>query len=389
MKNYDFTESSGTGTVGYDAWRLMAVSAITVGERHRKDMGDLAGFAKGIEKIGLLHPIVVDTHGVLIAGERRLRACSEVLGWTEVPVRVVDLKEIVLGEFAENSERKNFLPSEIDAIRRRVEPALKREATIRKLSGRSAPDAGATRDKIGTFAGMSGRTVDKIAVVCQAAEEDPEKLGKFKESMDRTGRVNGAFRRLKVRRQADAIRAEPPPLPGNGPYRVITADPPWPYEVRQEDPSHRGAVPYPTMSIDQICAMGDEVRRIAHEDCLLLLWTTNFFMRHAHLVAEAWGFEEKTIVTWFKDEMGTGDILRGQTEHFIVALRGKPTVVLTNETTALFGKVRGHSVKPEEFYTFVEKWAPAPRYAYLFSRCLRDGWDGHGDEYPSDAEVAS
>jgi N6-adenosine-specific RNA methylase IME4 len=170
---------------------------------------------------------------------------------------------------------------------------------------------------------------------------------------------------------------------------VIAADPPWPYELRQEDPSHRGAVPYPAMSIDQICAMGDEVRRIAHENCVLLLWTTNNHMREAYLVAEAWGFEVKTIVTWFKDKMGMGDWLRGQTEHFLVCVRGHPTVVLTNETTALFGKVRGHSEKPEEFYEFVEKWAPAPRYAELFSRHKRENWDGHGDEHPSEAECAS
>ena len=71
--------------------------------------------------------------------------------------------------------------------------------------------------------------------------------------MDRTGRVNGVYRRLKNRQQAELIRAEPPPLPGNGPYRVIVADPPWPYEKRDEDPSHRGALPYPTMSIEEIC----------------------------------------------------------------------------------------------------------------------------------------
>jgi hypothetical protein len=27
--------------------------------------------------------------------------------------------------------------------------------------------------------------------------------------------------------QAEAIRAEPPSLPGNGPYRVMAIDPPW------------------------------------------------------------------------------------------------------------------------------------------------------------------
>ena len=45
--------------------------------------------------------------------------------------------------------------------------------------------------------------------------------------MDRTGLVNGAFKRLKVMRQAAEIRKEPSPLPGRGPYRVIVAGPPW------------------------------------------------------------------------------------------------------------------------------------------------------------------
>jgi hypothetical protein len=36
---------------------------------------------------------------------------------------------------------------------------------------------GQTRDKIGSFAGVSGRTVEKIAQVVKAAEEKPEKFG--------------------------------------------------------------------------------------------------------------------------------------------------------------------------------------------------------------------
>jgi hypothetical protein len=74
------------------------------------------------------------------------------------------------GEFAENAIRKDFLPSEIEAIRRALAPAAKEEATSRKVSGRSAVDAGDTRDKIGAFAGVSGRTIEKIAAVVKAAE---------------------------------------------------------------------------------------------------------------------------------------------------------------------------------------------------------------------------
>ena len=78
--------------------------------------------------------------------------------------------------------------------------------------------------------------------------------------------------------------------------------------------------------------------------------------------------------------MGTGNWLRGRTEHCILAVRGKPTVNLTNQTTVLEAPMRSDSEKPEAFYTMVEKLCPAPRYADLFSRKKRKEWDGHGDE---------
>jgi hypothetical protein len=179
----------------------------------------------------------------------------------------------------------------------------------------------------------SGRTLEKIAAVCDAAEAEPKRFGKLLADMDRTGRVNGVFKRLRVAQQAALIRAEPPPLPGNGPYRVIVADPPWPYEKRDEDPSHRGVLPYATASIADI--MATDVTSIAHKDCILWMWVTNHHFREAFSILDAWGFEQKTILTWAKDKMGMGDWLRGQTEHCIMAVRGKPTVTLTNQTTLL------------------------------------------------------
>jgi len=363
-----------------------SIDSIIIGERHRKAMGDVAGLAASIAEVGLLHPIVIRCDGTLIAGERRLEA-FRLLGRTEIPVTEVDLKEIARGELAENAIRKDFLPSEIDAIRRALEPAEKAAAKERMTlggrgkKGRKVSGPFDARDKIGAFAGVSGRTVEKIAAVVEAAEAEPERFGKLVADMDRTGRVDGPFKRLKVARQAEAIRAEPPPYPGRGPYRVIVADPPWPYEIHKGDPSHRATHPYPQMSIAEICGEGAKVQAIAHEDCVLWLWTTNHHMRQAFDVLDAWGFEHKTILTWIKDKMGTGDWLRGQTEHCLFAVRGKPTVHLVNQTTALHGPLRENSQKPEQFYTFVESLCPAPRYAELFSRHARPNWDGHGDEH--------
>jgi N6-adenosine-specific RNA methylase IME4 len=106
-------------------------------------------------------------------------------------------------------------------------------------------------------------------------------------------------------------------------------------------------------------------------------------------VLDAWGFAPVTILTWAKDKFGTGSWLRGQTEHCVLATRGKPTVQLTNQSTLLQAPVRAHSEKPDEFYDLVESLCPAPRYADLFSRYQHnERWDGHGDEVPI-AEAAS
>ena len=64
-------------------------------------------------------------------------------------------------------------------------------------------------------------------------------------------------------------------------------------------------------------------------------------MRHAFAVLDAWGFETDDSHVG-KAQMGTGDWLRGQTEHCLLAVRGKPALTLTNQTTLLHGPVRGH-----------------------------------------------
>jgi N6-adenosine-specific RNA methylase IME4 len=166
-------------------------------------------------------------------------------------------------------------------------------------------------------------------------------------------------------------------LPGRGPYRVIVCDIPWAYEIRAEDPSHRGTHPYPTMNIEQACAF--PLASIAADNCILWFWTVNFYMREVYQVLD--------ILTWAKDRMGMGDWLRGQTEHCIMAVRGKPVHMLTNQSTLLNAPVRGHSQKPFEFYDMVEALCPAPRYADVFSRYRHNAkWDCHGNEAPVDPD---
>jgi len=162
-----------------------------------------------------------------------------------------------------------------------------------------------------------------------------------------------------------------------GQYHVIAIDPPWPYGNRHDDATHRAANPYPSMSVEEITAL--QIPGLALDDCALWLWTTNAFMEEAHRVARAWGFEKKTILTWVKDRMGTGDWLRGQTEHCLMCVKGRPLVTLTNQTTVITGPLREHSRKPDSFYQLVESLCTGKRID-LFSREQREGWDIYGIE---------
>ena len=131
------------------------------------------------------------------------------------------------------------------------------------------------------------------------------------------------------------------------------------------------------MSAEELCAL--PVASLAHDDCALWLWTTNAFMRQAYMCLDAWGFTEKTILTWVKQKMGTGDWLRGQTEHAVLAVRGNPVVRLTNQTTVLNAPTREHSRKPDEFYALVDALCPGSKLE-MFAREGREGWQRWGAE---------
>jgi N6-adenosine-specific RNA methylase IME4 len=377
----------------------MLLDQIRVGKRHRKDMGDVEGLAASIAELGLLQAIGVRPDGVLIWGERRLRA-AQLLGWETIPVKIIDLAEVVRGEFAENTHRKDFTLSEAVAIKRALEPieraaAKERQGTRTDKHPGKLPTSstGRAADKAAKATGMARRTLEKAEEVVDAAEAEPEKYGKFLEKMDRTGRVNGVHRRLKIFKQAEQIRAEPPPLPGNGPYRCAVVDFPWADDTgRYDDPSDRLIPPYPPMTLEEICAF--PLASILTPDAIVWLWTTNYHVSCGihRTVLDALGLQPKAMLTWGKPHFGGGDWLRGQTEQCILAIRGKPIVTLTNQSTLLLARRRevdGNSLKPREFYDLVESLSPAPRYADLFSRYRHnERWDCHGDEAPPLREAA-
>ena len=221
---------------------IRAIDSIVIGGRHRRDMGDIASLAASIAQLGLLHPVVVNQKGELIAGERRLAACRS-LGWTDVPVTVVDLVEIVRGELAENADRKDFLPSEIEAIRRALLPKEK-EAARTDVRRRS-------RESFHTFEGRQDPRQDRGVRrrLRSHGGEDREgrrggggRAGEVRQAAGRHGphrRVNGVYRRLLTcsrRRRSAPSRHRYPAVPS------ASSSPTFPCLTRRTRRTLRGGV---------------------------------------------------------------------------------------------------------------------------------------------------
>jgi ParB family chromosome partitioning protein len=98
----------------------MPINSIIITNRTRKDFGNISSLAESISSAGLLQPIVINENNVLIDGQRRIKAYIQ-LGRRELPCCRVNLKEIILGEFHANSNRKDFTSSERMAISNAVE----------------------------------------------------------------------------------------------------------------------------------------------------------------------------------------------------------------------------------------------------------------------------
>ena len=84
-------------------------------------------------------------------------------------------------------------------------------------------------------------------------------------------------------------------------YRVIYADPPWPFTTRS--PKGAGKSPsqhYDTMTVAEIEAL--PVADWAAKDSVLLLWVSNSLSPESFAVITSWGFTYKTTgFVWIKN----------------------------------------------------------------------------------------
>lgn len=215
-------------------------------------------------------------------------------------------------------------------------------------------------------------------------------------------------------------------LQSASPARLVSADPPWPFEDNLPGAGRGAAKHYlcgelegrPNgLTIDELCAF--PLPPIA-ASAALFLWRVASQVEEAYKVARAWGFVPKSEIVWEKyrrcgpckgtgksrkkkeiglicarcaglgarPHFGMGRSVRHSHEIAIIATRGRPEV-LRHDVLSRFSALVPtgeknqviHSAKPAKFYRIAEGLFPGPRVE-LFARYRRPGWDCYGNELP-------
>lgn len=152
-------------------------------------------------------------------------------------------------------------------------------------------------------------------------------------------------------------------------------------------PEHRRLSRYGTMTVEEVCGL--PVEDVIAEKAHLYLWVPNALLADGLRVMEAWGFQYKTNLVWFKtrkdggpDGRGVGFYFRNVTELVLFGIRGKDNRTLPpgrRQVNLVAERKREHSRKPEQVYDVIEACSPGPRLE-MFARSLREGWTQWGDE---------
>ena len=165
------------------------IASITIGDRLREDMGDIAGLAESIAKYGLFHPIIITrADRRLVCGHRRLLAVQR-LGWLEIDASEWEgLDEETRREIErEENERRKPL-TDVERSKRLVQRAAEAAPEIAerkaervsvtvtetaKHSGGRPPKADVAREEVAQALGVSEPTLRRAESHVAAVESTP------------------------------------------------------------------------------------------------------------------------------------------------------------------------------------------------------------------------
>ena len=146
-------------------------------------------------------------------------------------------------------------------------------------------------------------------------------------------------------------------MPETKQYGIIYADPPWHY-----DRKHGSGVAenhYPTMSIEEICAL--PLSELAAKDSAVFLWVK----------------QNRKADSWF---YGMGFWTRSNAEVCLLATRGRPKRQCAGIHQFVISHIEQHSKKPDEVRDKIVKLMGDQPRVELFARQKTPGWDVWGNE---------
>lgn len=329
-----------------------------------------------IAKRGVMVPIEVDEHGVVLDGHNRVAICAE-LGLPDPP-------RLVRSGFDEHQKREHIL--KLNLARRHLDPLRWGQAFAQLLTERGVERGQGSRNEltratvaqVGEEVGVSHRTAKWRLRQWDDLQALPESV----QGQVLAGSTTvGAAKRDQTRKaNREAVAAMPEPIAPVERYRCIVLDPPWdPADEGDIDQMGRAQPTYATMPIDEIAALPIPEWADAG-GCHLYMWITNRSLPKGFDLLASWGFRYVTALTWCKPGLGVGNYFRNNTEHVLFGIRG--SLPLTEQDVGTwFAWARGplHSSKPDEFYAMVRRVSPPPRFSY-FERTGRPGFVVGGAE---------
>lgn len=171
------------------------ISDIEIGQRHRKDYGDLSDLVDSIREHGVLSPITLLPGNRLLCGGRRVEACKT-LGLESVPYHLTTRQDDALSQIKaerdENTCRKPMTMSELVAVGREIEALEAPRGNEARAEGARAGAAARwgdafgsaeqkasaepvrTRAKVADALGISQATYTRAKTAITAAESDPD-----------------------------------------------------------------------------------------------------------------------------------------------------------------------------------------------------------------------
>jgi N6-adenosine-specific RNA methylase IME4 len=423
----EITKNIGLGSIHVRAERLRALRPDTVHE-----------LMESMAERGQLQPIVLrprpSSGYLLVAGRHRYEAAKK-LKWKSIRASIFDAMDADSAELAEIDEnliRADLSPAEralhIDArktLYEKVHPETKhggspgkagggkkaKNAKIASFGDDTASKTGkakrtialdATRGKAGKawLKHVAGTSLDQGVEIDALIKLPESERNELIQRAKTDKKISAKFHLKKYTREQRhqairdaAKRAKTDPL--LGPYLLLYADPPWPFETFSE--KGLGSSPvmhYPVLSfkkIENFKIKGKPISEIAAKNAALYMWCTSSNIEHAIAAMKAWDFKYKTQAAWIKNRTGMGYVFLNQHELLLYGTRGNKMPAPQFIRSSVFDGIRDeafrcgpHSEKPAEVRNILEKMYPdfdKSTRLELFARGKSpEGWTFFGDQ---------